>query len=172
MTTFASPTPTRGDTGLDETGRMRVRIRLVSWVVLAGIMVELAVTRHWSGGTQLIAWAAVALAATGLAAITVPGRPSVGPGLRARVGQGLLGLVCLLSAVGVWEHISANYNSGPLDRRYATTWDSMSMAHRSWLSISGGVGPTPPFVPGMLALVSVLGLLSLIRKGAPASRSS
>lgn len=130
----------------------RLRSGALAVVVVAslGIVAELATSRHWHGTIQLIPWFAAGLLVVAAALVRV-GAPG---GVRA--GRALAMLVTLAGLFGVWEHVEGNYDSGPLDFRYATTWSSMSEASRWWRAISGGVGAAPPFVPGALALVAAL----------------
>src|SRR5581483_8356491 len=65
--------------------------------------------------------------------------------------QALAVAIVLTAAVGIFEHIEANYEAGPLDQRYAYTWDTLSEADRWWAAITKAVGPSPPLAPGALA---------------------
>ena len=56
-----------------------------------------------------------------------------------------------MSAFGIFEHVKANYDAGPLDRRYAARWETMSEPSRWWTAASGGVGPSPPLAPAVMA---------------------
>jgi len=147
--------------------RRRTAVIGLAVATTLGIVVELATTRHWNGGTQLIPWfaAGLLLVAAALIARNTPGGVTTGRALAA--------VVTLASAFGVWEHVEGNYDSGPLDFRYATTWASMSEASRWWKAVSGGVGAAPPIVPGALALVAAL-LVAQTLGGVsdPASRPS
>lgn len=119
-----------------------------------GVLVELATARHWHGPEQLIAWAALALVAVGVALLA---RPTAA---LHRAGRILLAAVAGASLFGVWEHLGANLDAGPLDFRYATTWSDLPVARQWWLAVSGGVGASPPLVPLVLALVVALVLLA------------
>lgn len=141
--------------------RDRMRLGILAVVVAAtlGIALELATSRHWNGAIQLIPWvsALVMLAAAGLVGRNTPG------GVRA--GRVIALVVGLASAFGVWEHVESNYDSGPLDFRYATKWASMSEATRWWKAVSGGVGAAPPFVPGAMALIAALLVVATLGRG-------
>lgn len=130
--------------------RRRTAVIALAVATTLGIVVELATTRHWNGGTQLIPWFAAGLLLVA-AALVVRDAPTA-----VRIGRALAAVVTLASVFGVWEHVEGNYDSGPLDFRYATTWASMSEASRWWKAVSGGVGAAPPIVPGALALVAAL----------------
>lgn len=145
-----------------ERDRLRSGVLVVVVVATVGIVVELATSRHWHGGIQLIPWFAAGLL---LVATALIGRGAPGG---VRVGRVLAAVVSLASLFGVWEHVEGNYDSGPLDFRYATSWASMSEATRWWKAVSGGVGAAPPIVPGVLALVA--GLLVVATFG-PGGRS-
>ncbi len=123
-----------------------------------GIAVELYTERHWTKPVQLIAWAALAL--TALAIALLLGHPSAG---RVRAAQAVAAIVAISAAVGVWQHIQANYDAGPLDRRYAQTWEGMSALSRWWLATRKGVGPSPPLAPGALTQAALCVLLATVR---------
>ena len=123
-----------------------------------GIAVELYTEHHWTQRSQLIAWAALALVALGIALLL--GYPSP---RRIRAAQIVAVVVAVSAAVGVWQHIHANYDAGPLDRRYAQTWESMSALSRWWLAARKGVGPSPPLAPGALAEAAFCVLLATLR---------
>lgn len=119
----------------------------------AGTAVELAMLRHWNGPLQLLPW--VALAVVGIAAGLLARRPSRRMVQTVRV---LALAVAVSAAAGVYVHVEENYQSGPLDQRYTSTWDTMPAAARWWAAVSKTVGPAPPVAPGVLAQAA-LGLL-------------
>ena len=130
-------------------------------VAMVGIVVELATSRHWHGASSSSLWFAAGLLLValrwigrGAPAVCAPGAPWL------RLSR--------WPACSAWEHVEGNYDSGPLDFRYATSWASMSEATRWWKAVSGGVGAAPPIVPGALALVA--GLLVVATFG-PGGRS-
>ncbi len=123
-----------------------------------GITLEMITERHWTQPVQLIAWGALALLALAIGLLW--GQPSR---TRLRVAQGLAALVVVSAAVGVWQHIVANYDVAPLDYRYAQTWDGMSAVSRWWLAARKGVGPSPPLAPGALAQAGLCVLLVAVR---------
>lgn len=127
-------------------------------LTIIGIAVELYTERHWTQPVQLIAWAALAL--TAVAILLLVGQPSAG---RVRVAQTIAAIVVASAAVGVWQHIAANYDAGPLDRRYGQTWEGMSTLSRWWLAARKGVGPSPPLAPGALAQAGLCVLLATVR---------
>lgn len=127
-------------------------------VTVAGISVELAVDRHWTQPSQLIAWGALAVVAVAIA--LVARKPSVARVRRARV----LAVIVMLSAVvGIWEHVESNYDAGPLDFNYTDTWEGMPELSRWWLAATKSVGPSPPLAPGALAQAGLCVLLATLR---------
>jgi hypothetical protein len=133
----------------------------------AGIAVELAVERHWTQPIQFVAWGAVVVVAVTLGLLAgAPGRA------RVRLARMLAVLVLLTAAWGIWEHIYANYDAGPLDLHYTDTWDSLPETTRWWLALTKTVGPSPPLAPGALALASLCVLLAALRHPALASRDT
>jgi hypothetical protein len=123
-----------------------------------GITLELLTERHWTQPAQWIAWGALALMALALALLWR--RPSA---RRVRLARALAVLVVASAAVGVWRHIAANYDAGPLDYRYARTWAGLSPLARWWLAACKGVGPAPPLAPGALAPAGLCALLATVR---------
>ena len=70
--------------------------------------------------------------------------------------------VFVAAAFGVFEHIDANYDAGPLDFRYSAKWETMSTADRWWTAATNGVGPSPPLTPAVLAQAALcLGLATI-----------
>ncbi len=123
-----------------------------------GIAIELAIERHWTQPVQFVAWGAVFVLAVAIALVAWQPNRS-----RVRLAQLLAAAVVLSAGVGIGEHVYANYDAGPLDRRYSATWDAMSEAERWWLAVSHGVGPSPPFAPGSLAQAALAVLLATLR---------
>ena len=123
-----------------------------------GITLELITARHWTQPVQLIAWGALALLALAIGLLW--GQPSR---MRLRIAQTVAAIVMASAAVGVWQHIVANYDAAPLDYRYAQTWAGMSAVARWWLAARKGVGPSPPLAPGALAQAGLCVLLATVR---------
>jgi hypothetical protein len=81
-----------------------------------------------------------------------------------RIVRVLAGLVMITSVVGVWQHVAANYDAGPLDFRYTSVWDSLPELWRWWLAVSKTVGAAPPLAPGALAQAALAVLLATVNK--------
>ena len=152
---------TAGHKGVSPTMITFVRRSLLALTLIgiAATAFELNTEHHWNGLEQLIPWFA-------LAALTVALVMAVLPGRGARLLATVLALVVLGASVyGVLDHITVNYNSGPLDQRFADTWESLSATQRWWYAATKEVGPSPPLAPGMLAQTALLLLLAtLMRK--------
>ena len=147
------------ETRVDPTPQLLRRGLLgLATLTILGIAVELYTERHWTQPMQLIAWAALAL--TALAIALLIGQPSAG---RVRAAQIVAAVVVISAAVGVWQHIQANYDAGPLDRRYGQTWEGMSAMSCWWLAARKSVGPSPPLAPGALAQAGLCVLLATMR---------
>ncbi len=123
----------------------------------AGILVELAISRHWTGKVQLIPWvmAVVALAAI-VAVVRRPSRPNL------QTARLVAGLVLASSAYGVWIHARANHRAAPLDADFGPKWDGMNAVSQWWAATTGAVGPSPTFAPGALGLSALaLGMFTI-----------
>lgn len=116
-----------------------------------GAFAELASLRHWTTPFQLVPW--VVLAILLVAALAWWLRRTT---LTMRTLRGAAILAALGSGFGVYQHIEANLESGPLDAGYSASWATMSTPAQLWTAASGGVGPSPPLAPGMIGLAGVL----------------
>jgi hypothetical protein len=114
--------------------------------------------RHWHGPGQLVPWAVLAMLLLAAAAWLV--RRSAAT---ARVLQGTAVVAAVGSAFGIYEHLSANLDSGPLSGRYAAGWESMSAMSQLWTAATGSVGAAPLLAPGMVGLAGVLLWLAAFR---------
>ncbi len=137
--------------------RLRRGVLLIALAVIVGTVVELAMQKHWTQAVQLVAWAALAAL---LVAVVLLLRPPTAASVRS--ARALAALVCVTALFGVWEHIEGNYDAGPLDARYADTWDSMSEASRWWVSAIQAVGPSPALAPGVLVVAALCVLVASI----------
>ena len=131
---------------------------------IAGTAIELIFLRHWTTATAAIVWVGiVALAAGFLMLIRGPSRGIV---LAVRT-LAVVGVV--VAVVGIGFHVVENLDAGPLDRAYASRWDTMSALDQWWTAITGGVGPAPTLAPGALAEISLALLLATVRHPATAA---
>lgn len=141
------------------------------WLAVTGIggtALELAMLRHWTSASQAVAWGALAALGVALALTTI--RPTRS---RLRAGRAMAVAVALSAALGVFEHVDANYAAGPLDFRYADRWSTMSAVSRWWAAATGAVGPTPALAPAILAQAAVFVWLAGVGRGlvAPSERA-
>ncbi len=137
---------------------VRRSLLALTLIGIAATAFELSTEHHWNGFEQLIPWFA-------LAALTVALVLAVLPGRGARLLAWVLALLVLGASVyGVVDHITVNYNSGPLDQRFADTWESLSASQRWWYAATKEVGPSPPLAPGMLAQTALLLLLATLMR--------
>lgn len=126
------------------------------WLALAttlGTLLELAVERHWNGWIQLIPWVAGVVLLAALAAARY------GPARWRPAARAGFGLVLLVGAVGVVEHVRANWLAAPLDSTVGATWDQRGLLSQLWLAATGGVGPSPSLAPLVITQAALLGLL-------------
>lgn len=111
---------------------------------------ELATERHWNGLEQLIPWAALMVLAVATVLALLPAGS-------ARIVARVLALIVLGASIyGVLDHIAVNYNSGPLDQRFADTWDTLPSTQQWWYAITKTVGPAPTLAPGILGQTALL----------------
>ncbi|MGH3765653.1 MAG: hypothetical protein ACRDS0_09810 [Pseudonocardiaceae bacterium] len=122
---------------------------------IVGTAFELATLQHWNGVLQLVPWVALVVLAGALAL------HASGSG-RTRMVRALALLVLGASMFGVLEHALVNYDSGPLDQRFADTWTALSPWLRWWYAITRTVGPAPTLAPGMLGQAAATLMLATI----------
>ncbi len=139
---------------VDTSAPLRRGVLALALIGATSGLVELGTLRHWNG-TQLIPWIVfiVMIAMTGWIALR-PSRPII------RIARPVSVLAVVSSAFGIYQHISENYSTAPLDRSFGPKWESMSMAARVWHAASGSVGPSPLLAPGLLAQVGICVLLA------------
>jgi hypothetical protein len=137
---------------------LRQAVLVVTAFSLLGTAAELAIGRHWESPPQVIPFVviAVALVTVGLIATATTAA-------RLRVARGLCIAILAASVFGVWEHIEGNQEAGALDQRTSARWESTPALERWWLAASGGVGPSPPLAPGVLAQTTLLLLVTTFR---------
>ncbi len=130
----------------------------VAALSVTGTVIELAMLRHWTQASQVIAWGACAALLVAIALAARPASPTV-----VRVARTIAFVVCVSAAFGVWEHVEGNYDAAPLDAEYGERWDSMSAAARWWAAFTKSVGPSPALAPLVLVQAALLILLALHR---------
>ncbi len=132
-------------------------------LTMAGILAttfELASERHWNGVEQLIPWVALGVLAIALVLACLRN------GTAQLLARTLAVLVMCASLYGVFDHATANHHSGPLDQRYADTWDAIPATEQWWLAITKTVGPAPTLAPGILAQTALMLVLAGLLHGA------
>jgi hypothetical protein len=137
---------------------LRRAFLVLTGIALAGTAVELVIGRHWEQPSQVIPFVVIAVAAAALILVATARTPG-----RLRVARGLCIAVLAASAFGVWEHIEGNEEAGALDQRTAANWATTPAVQRWWLAASGGVGPSPPLAPGVLAQAALMLLAATLR---------
>jgi hypothetical protein len=117
---------------------------------------ELFSEHHWNGIEQLVPWVALAGLAVATVLVVLPAGTGVG------VARVLALLVLAASVYGVVDHVLVNYASGPLDQRFADSWDALPLPTRVWYAVSKEVGPAPTLAPGVLGQTALLLLLATV----------
>lgn len=124
------------------------RLRLLLWGIafLATVFtpLELVFAKHTQEFAQLIPFGMAGLALAGLLAVRRWPEPRV-----LRAFQGVMGLLFLVSALGVWFHLRGNLE---VVREVAPSLAGWPML---WKVMSGAA---PALAPGLLAFVGMLGL--------------
>ena len=153
-----SPSRRSALAAMDSAALLRGGIVALAGLGVAGLLVELAFLRHWSTLGALVVWPAIAAAA--VATVGLARRPSAG---RVRLVRWLALGVVVVGAVGVILHVNENLLAGPLDRAYASTWDTLSVVEQLFLAITGGVGPAPALAPGSMSELGLAIALATVR---------
>ena len=158
-------TETRNQRGSVSVALVRRGLYALTVIGILATAFELATVRHWLDIEQLIPWVALVVLAIATVLALAPFR-------WGRIAAGLLALLVMGASVyGVIDHTVANYNSGPLDQRFADTWESLSPAKQWWYAITKTVGPAPTLAPGILGETAVLLLLASLMPTPKAARS-
>jgi hypothetical protein len=135
--------------------------RILTWLGVGtalGACAELAMLHHWQTPGQFVPWAVLGLLL--LAAAAWLTRRST---TTARILQGTAVVAAIGSAFGIYQHVSANLDAGPLSGRFTGKWESMSAMSHLWAAATGSVGASPVLAPGMVGLAGVLLWLSTFR---------
>jgi hypothetical protein len=137
---------------------LRYSLLALAGLGVLGAAVDLALARHWQSPIQLIPWAALGVLTLALGLIAL--RPT---SRNLWIARGLGLLVAAAAGWGVYEHVAANYNTAPLDFRYADRWEAMTAVQRLWAAGSQAVGPSPTLAPGLLGYLALAtGLATLV----------
>jgi hypothetical protein len=143
---------------MDSAALLRGGIVALAALGVAGLLIELAFLRHWSTIGALVVWPTLVAAA--LAVVALARRPAPG---RVRVVRWLALAVVVVGVVGMVLHVNENLIAGPLDRNYASTWDSLSLLEQLLLAVTGGVGPAPALAPGSMSELGLAIALATVR---------
>ena len=137
-----------------------LRLGIVTLVTLGivGTTVELLFLGHFGSVGQSVVWPAIAALTVGV--VGVARYPSARTIAAARW---IAIVVALVALVGIWFHVQENLAAGPLDRKYAATWDTLPALDQWWLASTGGVGPAPILAPSVLLQLGLGLLLSTVR---------
>ena len=150
--------PTSIGVGMDTATILRRGVLALAGLGIVGTTIELVFLRHWTTATAAIVW--VGIVALGAGFVALLGPPSA-RGVRAVRILAAAGF--LVAVAGIWFHVLENLDAGPLDRAFASRWDTMSVLDQWWTAITGGVGPAPTLAPGALAEISLALLLATLR---------
>ena len=156
MTPRSAPTSIRA--GTDTATILRRGVLGLAGLGIAGTTVELVFLRHWTTATAAIVW--IGIVALGGGFVALLGKPSAG---RVRAVRILAGVGFVVAVAGIWFHVMENLDAGPLDRAFASRWDTMSVLDQWWTAITGAVGPAPTLAPGALAEISLALFLATLR---------
>jgi hypothetical protein len=158
-------TEIRNQRGIFSAALVRRGLYALTVIGIVATAFELATVRHWLSLEQLIPWVALVVLATATVLALLPVR-------WGRIAAESLALLVLSASVyGVIDHAVVNYNSGPLDQRFAESWDSLSPTQRWWYAITKTVGPAPTLAPGILGQTAVLLLLASLMPTPTPARS-
>ena len=129
--------------------RFQAALLALSALSCVFVAVELASLRHWKSTEQIVPWIVLGVLVCSVLIVVFT---------RSRIAIAQARLVAL-SAIpaalfGVYEHVSANLETGILNHRY--DWAQLSGWEHLWLASTGAVGGTPATAPLVLALAGVL----------------
>ncbi|UZG59660.1 hypothetical protein [Rhodococcus opacus] len=129
--------------------RFQAALLALSVLSCAFVAVELASLRHWKSTEQIVPW--IVLGVLVCSTLIVVFNRS-----RIAILQTRIVALCAAPAAlfGVYEHVSANLDTGVLNHKYA--WAELPGWEHLWLASTGAVGGTPATAPLVLALAGVL----------------
>ena len=147
-------------------GGLRAGLLLLVLLGVAGVALSLAYERHWLGAWQLAPWITLGVVIVAGAAVIV--RPTAAIVWLARTAAAL---AIVSGAIGVWQHVDANYDAGGAAEQDSGDGHGHSHSHgdeerptEASLGdvMTGAVGHAP--VPAALAIAPVglaLGLATI-----------
>jgi hypothetical protein len=156
-----------GGGAMDAATILRRGVLALAGIGIAGTAVELIFLRHWATATATIVW--IGMVALGAGFFVLVRHPSA---RRVRAVRVLAAIAVVIGIVGVAFHVLENLDAGPLDRFYATRWDTMSVLDQWWTAVTGGVGPAPTLAPGALAEISLALILATVHHPATLVRQT
>ncbi|MEZ4862601.1 MAG: hypothetical protein R3C14_14905 [Caldilineaceae bacterium] len=124
--------------------RLRTFLLALAGFMCVGTIVELALTKHWDGPTQLVPFVLCGLSL--LVIMTVLLRPGLGS---IRLLRWVLGISLVGSLFGVFEHVEHNIEFALEIQPNAVTGDVF------WKALAGA---NPLLAPGILAFTAVIAL--------------
>ena len=159
-------TELRGPVSAAAVRLVRRGLLALTLITICATAFELATVHHWNDLEQLIPWVALSVLALAIIFSLLHGR-------WARITVRMLALIVFGASIyGVIDHVLVNYDSGPLDQRFADTWDGTPVIERWWYAITKTVGPSPTLAPGVLGLGAVLLLLASLIDTRPFEKQS
>ena len=142
--------PDRGDARHARlVARFQAALLALSALSCAFVAVELASLRHWKSTEQIVPWIVLGVLVSSVLIVVFTRS-------RIAIAQARLVALCAIPAAlfGVYEHVSANLETGILNHRY--NWAQLPGWEHLWLASTGAVGGTPATAPLVLALAAVL----------------
>ena len=150
-------------------GALRAGVLLLLALGVVGTAATLAYERHWEGFWQMLPWVTLSVVTVATVALVIRVRKATV--MLARV---VAAVAMMMAIVGTWQHFQENYNTAPLDYRYAEDWDGMSAPERLWTVAGGYAGHVPVTAAGILLPIGLTLALTTVGLGArtPPSREA
>lgn len=127
--------------------RLRKFLLALAGFMCIGTVVELALTEHWAGPTQLLPFVLSGLSLVAIIAVLARPQP-----ITVRALQAIVGVTFLGSLFGVFEHIEHNIEFALEIQPNATT---------SAVLLDALGGANPLLAPGILAFTALLALAAV-----------
>ncbi|MDE2934062.1 MAG: hypothetical protein OXS47_09380 [Chloroflexota bacterium] len=151
-------------------GGLRAGLLLLVVLGVVGVALSLAYERHWQGPWQLAPWITLGIVTAATAALMV--RPTAA---RAWLARTVAVLAIASSAIGVWQHVDANYNAGSATQEDSHDHHDHSHGREENSTgasmgdvVTGTVGHAP--LPSALAIAPVGLALGLVTIGLGSGR--